>query len=945
MIFTPEAEEHISAATSESTLADKLAGNRELLQSLIDSIPVMLTIYNPHLKHFRFNRKLQEVLGWTETDAVEGDLMSKVYPDADYRQMVADYMQSLEPGWKDLKATAKDGSIIESSWANIRLSDDTIVGIGVDIRKRKEAAEALAKEQRLLQTVLDSVSVGVVLADADGNITFSNPGVIRMLGGPVTGTAAGPAPGSYEILKPDGTPFPSNELPLVRSIQDNESLQNVEMVFRRLDGSEIYILANSASVRDNEECVIGAVMSMQDITRRKQAEIALRRYQLFSDSTRDIILFIRRDGRIIEANRAAVDACGYTREELLNLTIFDLRSMETAQQIESQMAAADAHGILFETVYRRKDGSTLPVEVSSHSAKIDGERVLLSVGRDITRRKQAEQSLKESEAFRAKVLDSSMNGLYLYDIIRGQITFMNKQYTLLTGYTLEDINSREGEDFLELFHSEDRARVQQHIQQIIESVTDEVPEIEYRFRRSDGRWIWCLSHESVFLRDSDRKVQQYIGTFVDITERKQAEEVLRRTREEAERRAAELISYFESMAEGAVLLDSEGRIAYMNDAGKEILGIPADGPVPTDPAEFTTLTIDGEPVERRQKASYRALRGDNVKDFRHKAVTPGGKEVTISTSAAPVCDASGRVVGATMVFRDISQAVQFERQQEELLKRERHISEVLQKSLIPEAESVVPGGDIALRYEAALREAEVGGDFYDVFGLGDDKFGILIGDVAGKGLEAAIQVASVRYAIRSYAYIDPRPDRVMTLANEALTRDPTSGAVLVTAFFAVLDVNVGLMSYANAGHEIPLLHRYLGPTEELEVEGMALAVMPGHEYLQRSALLHDGDFVVLFTDGVTEARQEPTKLFGLEGVKSYVSSSQVQSAAELADGLLEVARNFAGGALRDDAAVVVFGFRKDRTAGVYSSLNLNKYRSLTFLISMLYSEGICLLCA
>ena len=103
--------------------------------------------------------------------------------------------------------------------------------------------------------------------------------------------------------------------------------------------------------------------------------------------SRDIFLFIRRDDwRILEANAAAAAAYGYRREELLRLTIHDLRAAGTQEQIAAQVAQADAGGILLETVHRRRDGSTFPVEVSSRGATISGTRILISVVRDITER-------------------------------------------------------------------------------------------------------------------------------------------------------------------------------------------------------------------------------------------------------------------------------------------------------------------------------------------------------------------------------------------------------------------------------------------------------------------------------------------------------------------------------------------------------------------------------
>ncbi|MCL5999429.1 MAG: ATP-binding protein [Chloroflexi bacterium] len=124
----------------------------------------------------------------------------------------------------------------------------------------------------------------------------------------------------------------------------------------------------------------------------KQAMASGRRYQLLLENAHDIVLFVRAsDGCIVEANRSAIEAYGYTRDELVQLRIADLRAPETRNAIYGQMGVADTHGILFETVHRRKDGSTFPVEVNSVGATIYGERTLMSVVRDVTARKRAEQ--------------------------------------------------------------------------------------------------------------------------------------------------------------------------------------------------------------------------------------------------------------------------------------------------------------------------------------------------------------------------------------------------------------------------------------------------------------------------------------------------------------------------------------------------------------------------
>jgi PAS domain S-box-containing protein len=125
--------------SDRKTAGKKLEHERELLQKLIETIPVMITIYDPALQCFSFNREFRKILGWSEQDLHSGDPMEKFYADPAEREAARQFMESLETGWRTFKVTARDGDSVESAWANIRLSDDTRVGIGIDIRNAPQS--------------------------------------------------------------------------------------------------------------------------------------------------------------------------------------------------------------------------------------------------------------------------------------------------------------------------------------------------------------------------------------------------------------------------------------------------------------------------------------------------------------------------------------------------------------------------------------------------------------------------------------------------------------------------------------------------------------------------------------------------------------------------------------------------------------------------------------
>jgi two-component system cell cycle sensor histidine kinase/response regulator CckA len=166
-----------------------------------------------------------------------------------------------------------------------------------------------------------------------------------------------------------------------------------EMRIERPDGSirlSEYVL--SGGIAPGRHLVVH-----RDVTERRAREGEAERYRVLWQRARDICLFIGRGGRLLDANDAAIEAYGYSRDELLGMTVHDLRAMETRTDVERKMEEAFTTGTLFETIHVRKDGSRMPVEVGSRATTLRGERLLLSVIRDISERKQMQARLVQAD--------------------------------------------------------------------------------------------------------------------------------------------------------------------------------------------------------------------------------------------------------------------------------------------------------------------------------------------------------------------------------------------------------------------------------------------------------------------------------------------------------------------------------------------------------------------
>jgi len=282
------------------------------------------------------------------------------------------------------------------------------LGTAVDITERKRAEQALRlSEEKFSKAFLGNTSAMAITRLCDGVFVEVNERWQEVTGYP-RAEAVGQPSSRVRIWK-----NAEERALFVRELHQLGMVKNAELRFVRRSGAEWTGLVSSQIGELQGELV--AISSIIDITERKRAEDELRRYALVVQQSRDIILFMDRDdGRIIETNPAAVAAYGYSRDELLGLTIHDLRGPETQSILLQQMESADTKGVLFETLHRRKDGSVFPVEVSSRGTVADGSRTLVSVVRDITERRRAEVTEREQRQQaeqRAAELDTILDAL------------------------------------------------------------------------------------------------------------------------------------------------------------------------------------------------------------------------------------------------------------------------------------------------------------------------------------------------------------------------------------------------------------------------------------------------------------------------------------------------------------------------------------------------------
>lgn len=241
--------------------------------------------------------------------------------------------------------------------------------------------------------------------------------------------------------------------------------------------------------------------------------------------------------------------------------------------------------------------------------------------------------------------------------------------------------------------------------------------------------------------------------------------------------------------------------------------------------------------------------------------------------------------------------------------RESRIADVLQKAFMGSGTLETDHFEIAQVYQPATDESLVGGDFHDVFELPDGRIGLAIGDVSGKGLAAAVHTAMVRYALRAYAGEGHSPASALGLLNR-LVGEHTHHDTFVTMFFGLLDRETGEMVYASAGHEPPV-YMCDGTGLTLPSTGPALGAGIEMDYEEGAIVLKPGGVLLLYTDGISEARRD-REFLGTEGIGKLLGTCHDMNSEDIAACVYRAAVHFAGGALRDDAAILaVRGLRRN----------------------------------
>lgn len=385
-----------------------------------------------------------------------------------------------------------------------------------------------------------------------------------------------------------------------------------------------------------------AVQIALALTAANSRQVILRS-NLVAERTRDVFLLLNLDGHILEVNSAAVQAYGYSREELLTLRLHDLRTPETVKDIPKQLQRAMSQNTLFETVHKRKDGTIFPVEVTSLGTLVNDSPVILNIIRDISEQRKAETALRNSELRHREILEQLNVAVALYEVVGDGQDFIvkdvNKASELMDGVSRA---KSVGSSIAEFFPDKNQLNF---LLEVFRRVWRTGRPEHYPVRFYNKGRITGWRENYIFKLSSG----EMVAVFEDVTGRKLAEEAVWQEKERAQ-------VTLHSIGDGVITTDTEGRVESLNPVAEELTGWLSSEAKGLPVLQVFNIYDENAPQNTENpiakclsEGRIVSIGGETV--LRHR----DGHHNAVEDSAAPIRDKQGNIIGAVLVFHDVSE--------------------------------------------------------------------------------------------------------------------------------------------------------------------------------------------------------------------------------------------------------------------------------------------------
>ena len=530
---------------------------------------------------------------------------------------------------------------------------------------------------------------------------------------------------------------------------------------------------------------------------------------------------------------------------------------------------------------------------------------VVALTEDITEHRRSTEALRSSEQLFRTVFENAQIGIGILNIKTGE-HLSNRTQTEILGYRQEDLSRVQQWD--EIVHPDDRATGARRYSDLVQGLHD-ADEFTQRFIRRDGQ-IVTQTGRYTLIRDSEGNPDYVIALHEDITERLKAEEALA-----ASERLFRTI--FENAQIGISVVNISAQQYHTNRALHEMLGCTSED---LSSVEKWDLMVHPDEREAGAKRYADLVAGKLDRDeWEQRFVRPDGRLVIANGQFSVLRDATGRALYVLNLSEDITERRRAEKELREAhetlaqqllaINNELELARQTQLSILPKDTPRLPGLEIAARY---MPMSAVAGDFYDFVMVDEKHVGILIADVSGHGLSAALVASMLKSALPAQLPHASDPARVLSGLNQALFGK--FEAHYVTAAYVFVDMANNTVSYAGAAHP-PLLwwHANTQHASECLENGLMLGPFRDSTYSAMTFALEKGDEIILVTDGILEARDSSGDQFGMDRLRTTIESNHALSANAFADALLAGLSTWSettiGPGQTDDITLIVLGFQ------------------------------------
>lgn len=517
---------------------ERLKREQELQRKILETIPVMITVYRPDLSEISVNSEFENATGWTNKEITSINVMDKVYPDQEYQKKVMDFMDKPNAGWKDFEMVTKSGDVIQSTWTNIRLSDDTQIGIGLDITERKEIEEQLKKNQEWLQLTTTSSDVGLWEWHPQTGKTVFDEVWANLVGYTLDELQPISIETWNSLVHPDD--LHKFEEQVERYFSGETAIYECEVRMKHKEGHWVWILDRGRAVDwDNEGNPTRLVGTHVDITQQKNIEQRIsaerQRFEIASNLTSDVIWEWKPYMNELWWGDGIESVLGYTQEAYKGNPDFWKNHIaeHDRERVAKSMNKAENSGATQwgeEYDFIAADGTIRKIEDTAVIIRNDDGSIRRIIGAMVDRTKEIEyQEALHHQSHRFEMIAKSSNDvLYEWNMNTDHVWWSEGWHSRFN-YSRDSI-SPSFEWWEENIHPEDKEKVLTTLDEKLQS-NSEYWTSYYRFKNGDDSYSYVVDR-GYFMKNDEGENEYMVGTISDITTDVLAKEELKASEEQ-----------------------------------------------------------------------------------------------------------------------------------------------------------------------------------------------------------------------------------------------------------------------------------------------------------------------------------------------------------------------------------------------------------------------------